>query len=84
MHHDIILRENFTFTTIPQYEVGQWDDGIERDNTRIHFPGDAIQPKPEVDDPTMISLQSNVAMTSYIKYNTIAYLLPNQSDASIE
>ncbi|XP_071784509.1 cadherin EGF LAG seven-pass G-type receptor 2-like isoform X3 [Asterias amurensis] len=84
MHHDVILRENFTSTVIPQYGMVQWDNGIERDTNRIHFPGNAIQPKPEVEDPTQISLQSNVAVTCYIKYNTIGHLLPNQSDESVE
>ncbi|XP_022101230.1 cadherin EGF LAG seven-pass G-type receptor 2-like [Acanthaster planci] len=84
MHHDVIVREDRNSIVIPNYEIDQWEDGIERDTTRIHIPEGVIQPKPQVDDPSMISIESIVALASYIKYNTVGELLPNQSDSSVK
>ncbi|XP_041458442.1 cadherin EGF LAG seven-pass G-type receptor 2-like isoform X3 [Lytechinus variegatus] len=77
MHHDIILRENFSVRAVPEY--GKEALLSLDDNSQVHIPGDLIQPRTEIDDPNQISITSNVAVTAFILYSTLQNLLPNST-----
>ena len=77
MHHDIIIRDNFSTRAVPEYEketLLSLDD-----NSQVHIPGDLVQPRTEIDDPTQLSITSNVAVTAFILYSTLQNLLPNST-----
>ena len=82
MHHDIIVRENFTSVAIPEYDEDVWGEQGITDLTRIHIPGDVIQPRPF--DPDYMSISTNVAVTSYIRFNSLDKLLPNRTHKLVE
>ncbi|XP_077984710.1 cadherin EGF LAG seven-pass G-type receptor 2-like isoform X2 [Glandiceps talaboti] len=76
---DVVVRENFGGASIPNYDGGLFTIKVE-DSTQVHLPADILLPKPTRPIDT-VSINNNVAFTSWLTFPTIGKLLRKKFDS---